>query len=195
MSIDHKLDIQCGHVPFRAVFLASGQSINRPKAPSYGKPIVEFYDRRYTHTPDGQFVSNYTVVTLLADPPAGLDLSGDEPEWRIPPSAMTLVMQWLNHHFAALSYDNKPFRPDRQSALVRVDDDWYPSIDGPDGPSVRVTIQPLTSGWMVSAWGGDDYGLDQTYKSRIEAQAVYDGLVAADMLNAAHFLSLGFTPH
>lgn len=67
------------------------------------KPMVEFYDRRYSHTQYGQFVSRYYVGTLLGldgfyggEPTGGLCLDGGNPNsWTVSAEDMVLVRAYL----------------------------------------------------------------------------------------------------
>lgn len=63
-------------------------------------PLVEFYDRRYAHTPHGQFVSRYYASTLLSSPNAsgGINLHGGVPEWTVGDEVMGIVIPWLENH-------------------------------------------------------------------------------------------------
>ena len=60
-------------------------------------PLVEFYDTRYPHTPLGQYVSGYSLSTLLERPRAetGLTLDGGEPTWYVTIQGMAEVYAWL----------------------------------------------------------------------------------------------------
>ena len=58
-------------------------------------PMVEFWDRRYMHTPRGQFVTRYNVSTLLARPPQGLALDYGVPAWTVNADDMKLVIAYL----------------------------------------------------------------------------------------------------
>jgi hypothetical protein len=58
-------------------------------------PMVEFYDRKYMHTPRGQFVSRYFVSTLLERPAVGLSLDGGVPAWTVSADDMRLVDAYL----------------------------------------------------------------------------------------------------
>jgi hypothetical protein len=60
---------------------------------------IEFYDSRYPHTPDGQFITRYYVSTLsLKDygrpQGSGLDLYGSEPDWKIDGRVFAMVRDW-----------------------------------------------------------------------------------------------------
>lgn len=64
------------------------------------KPVVEFYDKTYKHTPDGQFTGGrYYAATLLIDAGSlrtrGLDLNGGVPSWKVPAADMCRVFDWL----------------------------------------------------------------------------------------------------
>ena len=97
----HTLDVRAANgVPFRVVLLADGKSPNFPANDKYNKrdaPLVEFYDRRHPHTPDGQFVSRYYLDTLMDDAgsPVGLDLYGGVEAWTVDGKTMMFVRAWL----------------------------------------------------------------------------------------------------
>lgn len=62
--------------------------------------LVEFYDSRYPHTRFGQFVSRYSVDTIIGldgygSGHGGLDLNFDEPSWKIDTWTMGIVRNWL----------------------------------------------------------------------------------------------------
>jgi len=61
-----------------------------------GKPTVRFYDARYTHTPDGQFITEYYAETLL-EGSNGLDLQGGVPAWKVDKENMDAVREWLKN--------------------------------------------------------------------------------------------------
>jgi hypothetical protein len=96
----HTLDVAAANeVPFRIVVLADGVSVSRPAANKYNKDdkaLVEFYDRRYQHTPDGQFICCYHLDVLLPDGEGGtFVLWGDVPNWRIDGATMEFIRSWL----------------------------------------------------------------------------------------------------
>lgn len=98
--MNFKMDVLADNgVPFRVVFLPFGESENYP-AVRDGKPLVEFYDLRYKHTDDGQFVTRYNYDDLLDDhvPFRGLCLMGGVPNWTIDGDTYQLVYKWL-HNF------------------------------------------------------------------------------------------------
>jgi len=75
---------------------------NHPGVEPSKKDLVEFYDGRYPHTPDGQFITCYYASTLLGShagiPAGGLDLMGYEPAWKIDGRTMKLVLDWIAYH-------------------------------------------------------------------------------------------------
>jgi hypothetical protein len=96
----HTLDVMPSHgVPLRVVLLTDGKSLSRPAANKYRKndaPVVEFYDRRYPHTPDGQFICEYHLDTLLPDGNGGtFMLWADVPDWRVDGATMVRIREWL----------------------------------------------------------------------------------------------------
>jgi hypothetical protein len=94
--MNFKLDLLAENgVPFRVVFLPFGESENYPI--NSGAPLVEFYDKRYAHTPDGQFVSRYDLLSIMEQSRfAGLNLDGGIPAWTVDGDSMSLVRKWLN---------------------------------------------------------------------------------------------------
>jgi hypothetical protein len=96
----HSLDVIATHgTPFRVVFLADGMSLSRPAANKFNKDgpsLVEFYDRRYPQTPDGQFVACYHLDTLLEGRAGGLTLYGGAPSWIVDDATMNLIRFWLD---------------------------------------------------------------------------------------------------
>lgn len=76
-------------VPFRVVY--------DPEKGNTENGTVEFFDRRYTFTEHGQFVSSYYRSTLLEDFPSGtgLDLQGGVDAWYVDAGNMVLVTLWL----------------------------------------------------------------------------------------------------
>jgi hypothetical protein len=84
-------------IEFRIVYLADGQSVNRPAANKYntkGLPLVEVYDVRYPHTPDGQFIADYFRDTFM-EGEAGIDLAGGVADWKLDAGTMATVRDWL----------------------------------------------------------------------------------------------------
>lgn len=60
------------------------------------KPLVEFWDTRYKHTPRGQFVSRYYVNTLLNFPRYhALDLMGGVEGWTLTTTEVDQVRRFL----------------------------------------------------------------------------------------------------
>lgn len=59
-----------------------------------GVPMIEFYDPRYQHTSMGQFVSRYSIGTILNHTGA-LCLDGGVDEWTVSAADMEEVRTWL----------------------------------------------------------------------------------------------------
>lgn len=69
------------------------------------KPLVEFYDARFEHTPYGQFVSRYYAETLLEGyekgrTAGGICLEGSVPEWNVSGGALGRVLDWVGKAIA-----------------------------------------------------------------------------------------------
>ena len=95
------LDIISYNIPFTVRLVLNGDQYGLNKVLTHLKndPLVEFYDKRYPHTPDGQFVSNYYLSTLLKrNDDVGLCLDGGIPDWNIAKREMNLVMNWLQQN-------------------------------------------------------------------------------------------------
>lgn len=64
--------------------------------------LVEFYDGRYPHTPDGQFITRYYASTLQNNhtgiPVGGLDLMGYESSWKVDGRTMKMILDWIAYH-------------------------------------------------------------------------------------------------
>ena len=58
------------------------------------RPLVEFYDTRHEHTDLGQFVTRYSLGTLI-DGEGGLNLQGGVPTWSINEPCMNRIRDWL----------------------------------------------------------------------------------------------------
>ena len=87
-------------IPMRVLFIpAKEQSPLLPDLKPDDWDKVEFYDSRYDHTPEGQFISGYHVQTLRnGDRTQGLDLCGGEYEWQIDYRTKRLVLDWVEIH-------------------------------------------------------------------------------------------------
>ena len=98
-AIIHRLDVRAANgIPFRVVYVPPGQeSLNFPRLAADERDLVEFYDLRHPHTPDGQFVSRYYVDTLMEGRTLdyGLDLDGGIEDWTIDARTMRVVLGWL----------------------------------------------------------------------------------------------------
>lgn len=83
---------------FRVIFVPKSES--RPNFYSEeaaNEDTVLFYDRRYPHTPDGEFITSYYATTLLDSHLKinGLNLYGGEPDWIVNPSSMEFILEWV----------------------------------------------------------------------------------------------------
>lgn len=59
-------------------------------------PVVSFYDRRYTHTENGQFIADYLPESIFDhDERYGLDLNGGVESWYIDRWVMQNIRAWL----------------------------------------------------------------------------------------------------
>jgi hypothetical protein len=56
--------------------------------------LVEFYDSRYRHTDNGQFVARYYAGTI-AGAVGGIDLCGYEEEWSVCAKTIGEIRSWL----------------------------------------------------------------------------------------------------
>ena len=61
---------------------------------NHNEPMIEFYDPRYQFTPLGQFVSRYSVSTII-DHTGGLCLDGGVPAWTVSAADMAEIRAWL----------------------------------------------------------------------------------------------------
>jgi hypothetical protein len=86
--------------PMRVLLVsANEQRPNHPTASPAKKDTVEFYDTRYPHTPDGQFIVEYYLETLQqSDRFSGLYLYGDEANWKIDARTKCMVLDWAAYH-------------------------------------------------------------------------------------------------
>lgn len=93
-----RIDVWSRGIPFRVVYLpADTPSEHYPVEHKIaeGRARVEFYDRRYDFTPDGQFVSRYYAEDLINKPVGGINLAGGIPEWRLDNPTAFLVWSWI----------------------------------------------------------------------------------------------------
>lgn len=78
------------------------QGVGHPHYPAVkaDKPLVEFYDKKYDHTPDGQFTGGrYYAKTLIDDADrlrnSGLCLHGGVPSWVVTATDMTITLNFI----------------------------------------------------------------------------------------------------
>jgi len=86
--------------PMRVIFVPKGSSYPNLKSNEISsRNSLEFYDFRYKHTPDGQFISRYYLSTLNEgrDHRYGLDLMGGVDSWKIDAQTFNLVLVWANY--------------------------------------------------------------------------------------------------
>ena len=83
---------------FRAVLVPKNEvSPNFPDSEPAKVSLIEFYDRQYKHTPDGQFIARYDILTFMQQYPAasGLNLYGGVESWRISAKDRLLVQDLI----------------------------------------------------------------------------------------------------
>jgi hypothetical protein len=74
------------------IYSKSGQLVHS------GKPIVEFYDKRFDQTPLGQFVSSYHIETILSiAKDNGLCLDTGSPDWNLSDFKLNQVKYHLSN--------------------------------------------------------------------------------------------------
>lgn len=91
--MQHTVDVIGGNgVPFRIVYTPSAQD-------DHGNTVgaVEFFDRRWDHTANGQFVSSYWLGAILDGSNSGIDLQGGVDDWTIDAINMGTVRFWLRN--------------------------------------------------------------------------------------------------
>lgn len=81
-------------IPFTCRLVQKGDSYGAYHSLIADKPMVEFYDVRYKHTPLGQFVSRYNLDTML-EHEGGLNLDGGIPNWSLCPYQFIIFKEWL----------------------------------------------------------------------------------------------------
>ena len=93
-----RIDIQgCNKTLMRAIYVSKGNVC--PNHNIISENVIEFYDLRYMHTPDGQFITRYSVETYMEDYDSrhGLDLQTDVENWKIDNDARQLIGNWIKH--------------------------------------------------------------------------------------------------
>ncbi len=82
--------------PFRIRVVMSGESYGRDDCLTHegSEPLVEFFDKRFPHTPNGQFVSRYYLETVvkISD---GLNLDGGVDAWKVSKEGIDFVQEKL----------------------------------------------------------------------------------------------------
>ena len=82
--------------PFRIRVVMSGENYGRDDCLTHegSEPLVEFFDKRFPHTPNGQFVSRYYLETVvkISD---GLNLDGGVDAWKVSKEGIDFVQEKL----------------------------------------------------------------------------------------------------
>jgi hypothetical protein len=92
------MDFVSNGIPFRVRIIEQGDKfgLNDCLVNRNSVPIVQFFDRRFNFSENGQFISSYYISTLINDNKKnGLCLQGGVPDWTISAASMTLVVSWL----------------------------------------------------------------------------------------------------
>lgn len=84
----------------------------------------------------------------------------------------------------------------RNKQLVKVSDDWYPSLPGGYVSANYYFVGKNPNGFVskvnrVSFWGDDDFGLEKFYETREEAEKEYNTLIKK-VLSKEILKGLGF---
>lgn len=90
-----KLDVVAENgVPFRVVVLIDGKSENFETASLGDRTLVEFYDKRHSFTPDGQF-TGHRIYLENALESSEYRMSWTEDSWRMDSRTSRVVRDWL----------------------------------------------------------------------------------------------------
>ena len=90
-----------GYAPLLARLVPAGDGFGRNFRLISNEALVEFYDTRYPHTEFGQFISRYTLDTILALGPKGIALDGGIPYWTLAQGDSVRLQSWLKQITAA----------------------------------------------------------------------------------------------
>jgi hypothetical protein len=85
---------------FTVRVVLTGERYGREGCLTADETLVEFWDRRYEHTPLGQFTgARFFLTSLLAGQQHlhGLNLCGHVPAWTVGAADMAVVSGWLRH--------------------------------------------------------------------------------------------------
>ena len=82
--------------PFRIRVVMSGENYGRDDCLTHegSEPLVEFFDKRFPHTPNGQFVSRYYLETIM-NISDGLNLDGGVDAWKVSKEGISFVQEKL----------------------------------------------------------------------------------------------------
>jgi hypothetical protein len=90
-----KLDVVAENgVPFRVVVLVDGKSENFQTASLGNRTLVEFYDLRHKHTPDGQFTGHRIYLDEALES-SEYCMSWTEDSWGMDSRTSRVVREWL----------------------------------------------------------------------------------------------------
>jgi len=93
-NVPHTLTLTLGNFTVRVI--QTSERYGAEGCLTAAAPMVEFYDRRYAHTPLGQFTgARYYLSTLVDGTRGGLMLAGHVPEWTVSAADMDTVRHWL----------------------------------------------------------------------------------------------------
>jgi len=94
-----RIDVNGEAAPMRVLFIPKDDISPNFPIVKVDQHLIEFYDSRYPHTPDGQFISRYYVSTFLESRSGvGLDLQGYVPDWKIDWKTKSLIRDWVTYH-------------------------------------------------------------------------------------------------
>ena len=82
--------------PFRVRLVMNGESYGKDDCLTHegSEPLVEFFDKRFPHTPNGQFVSRYYLETVVKMS-NGLNLDGGVDAWKVSKEGIDFVQEKL----------------------------------------------------------------------------------------------------
>lgn len=88
------------YAPLNVRIVENGEQYGQADALTHNgtEPLVEFFDARHPHTPDGQFISRYylsVIMSVIANGGA-LNLAGGEPEWTASDETMATLGAYID---------------------------------------------------------------------------------------------------
>lgn len=79
---------------FRVIYVKKGDKSPHRNVTAVKDALVEFYDLKQKHTPDGQFIADYYAETIM-DGESGLNLHGGVDSWKVSASDMEKIREWI----------------------------------------------------------------------------------------------------